>query len=74
MTDDTHDAACGCFDFGSSYAPLTSETEPNTRRPLTVRQGSELLTITFSDISLTVTSTKPDGTGSSDIQTPSVSC
>ena len=69
MTDDVHDAVCGCFDFGSSYTPLTPEAEPNTRRTVNVRQGSELLALAFSDVSLTVTSTKPDGTGSSDVLT-----
>jgi len=63
MTDGAHDAACGCFDFGSSYTPLIPEMEPNAKRTLTVRQGSELLTLTFSDVSFIVTSTKPDGTG-----------
>jgi len=63
MTDGAHDAACGCFNFGPSYTPLTPETEPNTKRVLTVQQGPEPLTLTFSDISFTVTSTGPDGTG-----------
>ena len=67
MTDDTHGAACGCLNFGSSYAPLTPETESNARRTLTVQQRSELLTLAFSDTSFTVTSTKPDGTGLYDV-------
>jgi len=72
MTDGAHDATCGCFNFGPSYyAPLIPETEPNTKRMLTVQQGSELLTLTFSDVSFTVTSTKPDGTGLLDVR---ISC
>jgi hypothetical protein len=63
MADDTHDAACGCFNFGSSYVPLTPETEPNTKRVLNVQRGSEFLTLTFSDLSFTVVSAGPDGTG-----------
>jgi len=68
MTDGAHDAACGCFNFGSSYTPLTPETESGTKRALTVRQGSEPLTLAFSDISFTVVSTKPDGTGLLDVR------
>jgi len=67
MAGDTLDASCGCFDFGSSYTPLEPETEPDTNRALTARRGPELLTLAFSDISFTVTSIKPDGTGSSDL-------
>ena len=63
MTDGVHDAACGCFDLGPSYTPLTQEIEPDAKHMLTVQQGSELLTLTFSDVSFTVAATKPDGTG-----------
>jgi len=74
MTDGAHDTACGCFNFGSSYAPLVPETEPNAKRILTVQQGSELLTLTFCDTSFTVTSTKPDGTGLLGVRTSGFSC
>ena len=67
MTDDAHDAACGCFNFGSSYAPLTMETDPSAKRVITVRQGPEPLALTFSDTSFTVISTKSDGTGLLDV-------
>lgn len=66
MTDGAHDAACGCFALSPSYTPLTQEPEPDPKRILTVRQGPEPLTLTFSDTSFTVISTKPDGSGSSD--------
>jgi hypothetical protein len=74
MTDGTHDATCNCFSIRPSYAPLAPEAESNTKRKLTVRQGSEVLTLAFSEIAFTVTSTKPDGTGSSDVQSPRFSC
>jgi len=74
MTDGAHDAACGCLNFGSSYTPLTLETEPTTKRVLTVQRGPELLTLTFSDISFTVISTNPDGTGLSDAGNSCISC
>ena len=70
MSTDAHDAACSCFKLGSSYTSLTSETDPNLERTLTVRQGSEHLALTFSDISFTVFSTGPDGTSSSDVMIP----
>ena len=73
MTDGAHDAACGCFNFGSSYTPLTPETERNAKRILAVQQGSEPLTLAFSDDSFTVTSTKPDGTGLLDVRTSRLS-
>ena len=63
MADDTHDATCGCLNFGSSYAPLTPDMEPNAGHMLTVQQGSEPLTLAFSDISFAVISTGSDGTG-----------
>jgi len=67
MADDTQDPACGCFSLGSSCTPLAAEMESNTSRVLTARRGSELLSLAFSDVSFTVTSVKPDGTGSSDL-------
>lgn len=66
MADDAHGAACGCFGRCSSYTPLAQETEPIAERVVTVRQGPELLALAFSDVSFTVVSTKPDGTGLSD--------
>lgn len=73
MTDGGHDAACGCFNFRTSYTPLMPETEPNAKRTLAVQQGSEPLTLAFSDVSFTVTSTKP-GTGLLDVRTSLSSC
>ena len=70
MSNDAHDAACGYFKLGPSYTSLTSETEPNLEHTLTVCQGSERLTLTFSDISFTVVSTEHDGTSSSDVTNP----
>ena len=67
MADDAHGAACGCFGRCSSYTPLaTQETEPVAERVVTVRQGPELLALAFSDVSFTVVSTKPDGSGLSE--------
>lgn len=73
MADDAHDPSCGCFKLGASYAPLTPETEPNSRRVLTVQQDAKPLTLAFSDASFTVTSVKPDGTGSLDVRNPFLS-
>ena len=74
MTDDAHSAACGCFDFGTSYAPLTPEMEQNAKRILAVQQGSELLTLAFSDASFVVTASNPGGTGLLDFRTSYFSC
>lgn len=65
MTDGTHEEACGCINFRSSYTPLAPEVESNIKCTLRVRQRSETLTLTFSEIAFTVTSNKSDGSGSS---------
>ena len=70
MTDDTHDANCGCFEIPPPYTQLAPATESNPKRVVTIRQNSELLSIALSEVSFTVTSVKSNGTGSSDVCNP----
>jgi hypothetical protein len=65
MTGGTHEAMCGCANFRSSYTPLAQETESSIQRTLTVRRRSDVLALTFSETSFTVTSNGSDGKGSS---------
>ena len=58
----------GCLNFCSSYTPLISETEPNTRRTLTVNNAPNS-SLSRSPTLPYGTSTKPDGTGLSNTRT-----
>ena len=63
MTDDTHDSARV---FSASSLPMLPfpGVESNTKHGLTLWQASKVLALAFPKISLTISSTESDGSGS----------